>query len=105
PAACWPRRLPPAGSIRSLARHPAAALVVGLFLFNGLQPYLGLKTATALAEHSNLRTEGRFWNHLLLPRDVRIFNLQDRLVRVIDSTDETVRRLGKAGYLFNELEL
>ena len=36
--------------------------------------------------YSNLQTEGPHWNHELVPQDVQVFEYQDDLVRILDSS-------------------
>lgn len=54
------------------------ALVLGLFAFNGIGPYLGYKTEFSFAMFSNLRCDP--WCHLLFPARWRPFS--SRYVRV-----------------------
>jgi hypothetical protein len=63
-------------------RRPWHAVTVLLMLLNGLAPYLGLKTEAAFSMYSNLRTEGPYWNHLLLPSSLRFAGYQDDLVSI-----------------------
>ena len=58
-------------------------LLTGL---NGCSPYLGLKTETAFAMYSNLRTEGGQSNHLLVPAGVQLFGFQRDLIEIKDSS-------------------
>jgi hypothetical protein len=78
-------------------RHPLLALGPGLVLLNGIQPYLGLKTGGSFTMYSNLQTEGTGWNHMLLPRALKRFALQDDLVRVVDSSDQRLRETARDG--------
>lgn len=41
--------------------------------------YIGLSTAGTFSMFSNLRTEGDSWNHLFIPKFVRVFPYQDRV--------------------------
>lgn len=61
-------------------------LLPAMVLFNGLNPYLGLKTQTSFAVFSNLRTEMRRTNHLFMPVHFRLADHQDRLVQVLHSS-------------------
>lgn len=54
-------------------------------LFNGLNPYMGLKTLTSIAMLSNLRTEGGTTNHLFMRRWIWLADYQDDLVEILDS--------------------
>jgi hypothetical protein len=62
-------------------------VVLALILFNGLTPYLGLKTGVAYTMFSNLRTEVGYENHLLMPTWLRVFPLQQEPVRILASSD------------------
>lgn len=63
-----------------------------LLVFNGLCPYLGLKTGSAFAMYSNLHTEDGICNHLIMPcRAIRIAHFQDDLVEIIDSSQADLR--------------
>ena len=65
-----------------------------LVAVNCLSPYLGLKTETAFAMYSRLRTEGGVSNHLLVRRPLALADYQTDLVTIVDSTD---RRLAVGG--------
>jgi hypothetical protein len=66
-------------------------------LLNGLAPYLGLKTEAAFSMYSNLRTEGPYWNHLLLPSWLRLAGYQSDLVSIEASTAPELRRYREQG--------
>jgi hypothetical protein len=68
--------------------HPAWALVLVLIVANALSPYVGLKTQVSFTMYSNLQTEADQWNHELIPESVKVFDLQDDVVRVTASSDE-----------------
>jgi hypothetical protein len=76
---------PPARPAFSFRPWPVllVPLLAGL---NGCSPYLGLKTETAFAMYSNLRTEGGQSNHLLVPAGVQLFGFQRDLVEIKDSS-------------------
>ncbi|HUP01469.1 MAG TPA: hypothetical protein VM737_08120 [Gemmatimonadota bacterium] len=78
--------------------HPVYALPLLLVFLNGLSPYLGLKTETSFAMFSNLRTEGRAWNHLILPGRLSLANYQDDLVAIESSADPELQRLADVRY-------
>ena len=74
-----------------LERSPAALfhmkqialwVVPFLVLFNGLTPYLGIKTQTNFSMFSNLRTEGNVSNHILISPSLQIFEMEKDLVDV-----------------------
>jgi hypothetical protein len=80
--------------VRALVVGPSwrLSVVPALVLFNGLCPYLGLKTETAFAMYSNLRTEGGATNHLIFRRPLSLAYYQEDLVRVVESSDAAVQR-------------
>jgi hypothetical protein len=69
---------------------PVLWIVPALLAVNGACPYLGLKTGTAFAMYSNLRTEGSEGNHWFLPR-WRLWNYQDQFVTILSSNKEGSR--------------
>jgi hypothetical protein len=93
-------------SARQLFSHPAPALVVVpiLVLLNGVAPYLGLKTETAVSMFSNLRTE-QGSNHFLVRRTADLAGLQGDLVRIESSRDPELRLVAARGYLLPLFEL
>jgi len=81
---------------------PTTVRVAGTFLcvlvfVNGVSPYLGLKTEHSYAMYSNLQTEGDAWNHLILPQGMQVFDLQDDLVEIVETSDSylTSRAVGR----------
>jgi hypothetical protein len=84
---------------RAVLRQPSPLMwaFVVLLVVNCTCPYVGLKTRTALTMHSSLRTEGRHWNHLLLPQSMQVFGLQDDLVEIVDSDVWDFRDLARHG--------
>ena len=61
-------------------------VLVALLVVQALGPYMGFKTATALAMYSNLRTE-QASNHLLIPKgSLQIVDWQHDLVRIRSAT-------------------
>lgn len=60
-------------------------LIAALTFFNGLTPYIGLKTATNFAMFSNLRVEGADTNHLFLPSTYQISDRQADTVTLLDT--------------------
>jgi len=85
PAAVLGRADEPAVGTLLRPIRPIQWALLLLLPINSSSPYLGLKTRTAISMHSNLRTEGAGWNHLLVPESVKIFGFQDDLVEVIES--------------------
>ncbi|WP_143080201.1 hypothetical protein [Hymenobacter arizonensis] len=74
---------------------PAALflLVPALVFFNGISPYLGLKTESSFAMFSNLRTEGGITNHVFIPVSTQIFDFQKDMVEVVSSTDKQLKEV------------
>jgi hypothetical protein len=87
------------GSLRLVPRRRWHAVAIALVLLNGLAPYLGLKTEAAFSMYSNLRTEGAYWNHLVVPSWVRVFPYQEDLVRIDASSEPALRRYHERGEL------
>lgn len=70
--------LPAQGPRASLRVSSGPMLLgIGLLVFTGVMPYIGLKTQAAFTMFSNVRTEPGSWNHLLVPAAVRVFEWQD----------------------------
>jgi hypothetical protein len=92
-----------AGEGRRLAPATARAILPLLWIgpalavANGLSPYAGAKTENTFTMFSNLRTEGEHWNHLLIPRSVRVLGLQDELVHVIASSAPELKAFTEPG--------
>src|SRR5271167_2338492 len=78
---------------------PAAFWVIpALLIFDGINPYLGLKTDTAFAMYSNLRSEGGETNHFLWRHPLALANYQEDLVQVLDSNDVALKLTAKRGW-------
>ena len=75
-----------------------------LVFFNGLAPYLSLKTTTAFSMFSNIRTEGTGNNHLFMPR-IKLFSYQDDLVEILESNDRQLQQYGRTKDLLTWFEL
>ena len=58
---------------------------MGLLFLNGLSPHLGFKTETSFAMFSNLRTEGGYSNHFIIPVEAQIFDYQQDLVTILST--------------------
>lgn len=56
-----------------------------LAFFNGITPYIGLKTATNFAMFSNLRVNGADTNHLFMPARYQLSDLQDDTVTLLST--------------------
>ena len=76
-----------------------------LTILNGTSPYLGLKTETAFAMYSNLRTEGERSNHLLVPQAVQLFDFQQNLVEIKDSSSGFLKNLAQRRLLLPFFEV
>lgn len=85
--------------------RPAFWAIPVLIFINGSSPYLGLKTETSFAMFSNLRTEGGRTNSLIVPAAVRLLDLQDDLIGVLDSSDPWLQATGQNHQLFTRFEL
>jgi hypothetical protein len=66
---------------------------------NAASPYLGAKTQSTFTMYSNVQTEGPHWNHLLVPQEVQVLDTQDRLVRIVRSSDRRMQEAADAGRL------
>ncbi len=73
----------------------AGTFIVFVVFLNGASPYLGLKTEHSFAMFSNLQTEGDEWNHLIVPPAIQVFDLQDDLVEIVESSDAHLTDLGQ----------
>lgn len=71
--------------------HPVLILGPLVLILNGLCPYLGLKTQNSYTMYSNLQTEGDQWNHSFMPRAMRVFDYQNDLVRILESSDKKLQ--------------
>lgn len=86
--------------------QPAAFwLIPALVFFNGMNPYLGLKTEKSFAMFSNLRTEGGVSNHLLISHPLYLTDLQLDLVEIKATNLETLRRVMADRQLITYFEL
>lgn len=101
---CTSGRSPvPSGGFRP---SPGWLAVFPIIVFlNGLSPYLGLKTESSFTMYSNLQTEGPQWNHYVLPQAVRVFSLQDELVTIVSSDDETLVESAREERRWNPFEI
>jgi hypothetical protein len=80
-------RPPPASWGRFGAGHVLCAVALLLVVLNAASPYLGLKTRFSFTMFSNLQTEPGRWNHVVLPEAMRVFGLQDGIVRFDEVSD------------------
>lgn len=69
------------------ARQPLWVYGLPALLFlTCLSPYLGLKTESSIAMFSNLHTEGGVTNHLLFSKPPYLFDYQEEVVELVDSS-------------------
>jgi len=91
--------------IVSFVPRGATAVIVALVVFNGLNPYLGLKTEASFSMFSNLRTEGPRPNHVLIHGHAHLTSYQDDLIEVLDSSNPFLRDLAERHMLIPAHEL
>ena len=96
PALAGVRATVPAVASRARRGVGLLALAPMLVVLDGVCPYLGLKTDGSFAMFSNLRTEGGFANHLVIPPGPQPFGFQSDLVRVVRSSDPLLARSARA---------
>lgn len=90
------RRLGPA---QPLGRPTAFAFaVLALAIFNGLTPYLELKTASGFNMYANLVTANGRSNHFLIPRTAQLSDAQAVRYQVLDSNDEGLAQYKDSGW-------
>ena len=92
------------GSVFAI-REPLLVALPLLVFVNGITPYAGLKTETAWAMFSNLRTEGDKTNHFLVPAGWQAFDFQRDVVRVTASSDRMLDLIARKGQLVPYFEL
>jgi len=73
-------------------------VIPALLIFDGINPYLGLKTDTAFAMYSNLRSEGGMTNHLIWRHPLDLAHYQEDLVQIVDSNDAVLKLAAKRGW-------
>ena len=78
--------------------HSGLLVIPALLFANGLMPYLGLKTETSFAMYSNLRTEGGYSNHWLMPASLQVWDYQRDLVKIHRTSASRIQRLVNRGY-------
>jgi hypothetical protein len=90
------------------APRPSAWVYVvpGLFFLSCLSPYVGLKTESSINMFSNLHTEAGQTNHLLFSKPPYLFNYQNEVVKVVDSSELHWVRQSQAGkfHILNDLK-
>ena len=79
--------------------HLALALVPAMVLFNGLTPYLEIKTGFGWNMYSNLRTVDGQTNHLILGRTLPLTDLQSDTVEILTTDDPELEVMVDAQYV------
>lgn len=74
-----------------------------LVVYNGLCPYLGLKTETSWSMYSNLRTEIRP-NHIFMPGWLKRAGYQEDLVEIVETSQPQLQRYQQDGLLLTFVE-
>ncbi|MEM9561348.1 MAG: hypothetical protein AAGA93_01940 [Actinomycetota bacterium] len=85
-----PVRLRPAGV--------AGVALVLLALFNGLAPYLEVKTATGFNMYANLVTADGETNHLVIRRTAGLRDAQGATVEIIEADDDGLAAYASSGF-------
>jgi hypothetical protein len=88
-----------------LAAKAAVWVFPAAIFFNGICPYIGLKTEGSFAMYSNLRTENGRSNHFVVSRPWHGFGYLDDLVVVEASSDPGLERWAKRGLELPWIEL
>lgn len=81
--------------------HRSFLSFIAFICFLGAQIYLGLGTSNSFSMFSNLRTEGYVQNHILVPKELRIFGYQNDVYFV----DSILRRYTRVIGGFPQAEL
>jgi len=87
---------PSAHSFRPIP--PVFWVLPALLIFDGINPYLGLKTDTAFAMYSNLRSEGGRTNHLIWRHPLALAKYQEDLVQILESNDHALEAAAQRGW-------
>jgi hypothetical protein len=83
----------------------ASMVLVALVVANGLTPYLELKTALGFNMYANLVTVAGETNHLVVPKTLHLRDVQDNLLRVVESDADGLDIYAREGYLVPERNL
>lgn len=94
-------RYPAIFSVRPIALWVIPIVV----LFNGMNPYLGLKTQTSFSMFSNLRTEGGISNHLFIPSSLLVKTLQSDLIEILETDLKELKEFTSNNQLITYFEL
>ena len=86
-------------------RGAAAWVIVTAVVANGLTPYLEVKTGLGFNMYANLVTAGGETNHLVVRRTAHLSDVQDHLLRVVESDDPQLSRYAEDGYAIPERNL
>src|SRR5690606_36378601 len=92
------RQDPTPAAIRLTPHHLLFALVPLLVVFNGLTPYLELKTGYGWNMYANLRTVDGETNHLIVPRTLPLTDEQADVVEILDTNSAALARYRASGY-------
>ena len=86
-------------------RRIVGVLLALTLLLNGFAPYLGLRNEQTFSMFSNLRTEGADWNHFFIPSTLKLWDNQDDLVVILETTDPRLRMFKEREEQINFVEL
>lgn len=90
----------------NFAPHTAlGAALVGLVIFNGLTPYLGIKNKTSWDMYSNLRLEEGVSNHLVIEHSLDLAGETSTFVTIESTNIPELIALTSGGLLIARLEL
>jgi hypothetical protein len=78
--------------------HPTAAVLVALVLFNGLTPYLEIKTGFGFNMYANLITANGESNHFLVPGTAQLTDGNADPITIIDTDDPDLALYIQQGY-------
>ena len=84
---------------------PLIVALAALVVFNGLTPYLELKTGYGFNMYANLATTDGVSNHLIIRRTLPLTDVQAHLAQVESSDDPVLSRYATDGYLLPERNL
>ncbi len=81
------------------------AVLVALTVFNGLTPYLELKTGYGFNMYANLVTADGRSNHYLIPRTIPLTDVQRDPLIVLESSDPGLSRYVDSGWAIPRIQL
>jgi hypothetical protein len=84
---------------------PVAWVLMAVIVFNGLTPYLELKTGYGFNMYANLSTVAGKSNHLVVRRTAHLSDVQDTLLTVVRSSGPELQAYADRGYLLPERNL